>query len=274
MAAPGNSTVLLTLLAAFVACTGYAGGRLHQWYRMGRDRDDAYRDGYDTATRSVFSMAARVISPRRADRAAIRASAAVSIPALAGFPAIVPSSAAAPAACAVAPTSAVALSGSVDAHDGSSAAAAGSSAGHDGGRFDPTSAATPGRPGLEVVAGGSGPAGGGGQSRPEGGPGRSGSGAVPRRPRLGVSAARRRPDGEGGEPAGRSAGGRSHLVPVPDAVESSGRHLVPDELVRAATYRLAPDRVARAKVRGALSPDDLPPVGGVPRVSVPKPRSS
>lgn len=288
MAAPGNSTVLLTLLAAFVACTGYAGGRLHQWYRMGRDRDDAYRDGYDTATRSVFSMAARVISPFRADRAAIRASAAVSIPAPAGFPAILPSSAAAPAACAVAPTSAVALSGSVDALDGSSAAvagavdaldgssaaAAGSSAGHDGGRFDPTSAATPGRPGLEVVAGGSGPAGGGGQSRPEGGPGRSGSGAVPRRPRSGVSAARRRPDGEGGEPAGRSAGGRSHLVPVPDAVESSGRHLVPDELVRAATYRLAPDRVARAKVRGALSPDDLPPVGGVPRASVPKPRSS
>jgi hypothetical protein len=33
-----------------------------------------------------------------------------------------------------------------------------------------------------------------------------------------------------------------------------GRHLVPQELVRAATYRLNPDRVARARVPGALPP--------------------
>jgi hypothetical protein len=55
-------------------------------------------------------------------------------------------------------------------------------------------------------------------------------------------------------------------------VSSSGRHLVPDELVRAATYRLPPDRVARAKVRGAVPPDD--PAGTLERPSVPKPRSS
>src|SRR3954471_22476114 len=90
MTAPGNSTVLLTLLAAFIACTGYAGGRLHQWYRMGRDRDEAFRDGYDTATRSVFSLAARVISPRRADRAAIRASAGVVLPAESVVSSVIP----------------------------------------------------------------------------------------------------------------------------------------------------------------------------------------
>jgi hypothetical protein len=48
---------------------------------------------------------------------------------------------------------------------------------------------------------------------------------------------------------------------------------VPDELVNAPTFRLAPDRVARAKVPGASRPDDegqdtthLP--------AVPRPRSS
>jgi len=77
MTAPGNSVVLFVLLAAFLACSGYAAGRLHQWFRTGQDRDEAYRDGYDTATRSVFSMAARIIAPRRSERAAIRASASV-----------------------------------------------------------------------------------------------------------------------------------------------------------------------------------------------------
>jgi hypothetical protein len=189
MTAPGNSTVLLTLLAAFIACTGYAGGRLHQWYRMGRDRDEAYRDGYDTATRSVFSLAARVISPRRGERAAIRASAAVVLPASAVVTAPMPSS-------------------------GSSIRAAAL---------------------LEPVV-----------TQP--------------------------------------------MSPVPG--EPPGRHTVPDELVQADTYRLPPDRVARAKVRGAMPPEGSPqtdtgsgavpraanarfrPAEATPRPAVPKPRSS
>src|SRR4051812_50185413 len=69
MTAPGNSVVIFALLALFVACAGYAAGRLHQRYQTDRDREEAYRDGYDTATRSVFSLAARVIAPRRAVRA-------------------------------------------------------------------------------------------------------------------------------------------------------------------------------------------------------------
>lgn len=68
MTAPGNDAALITLLATFTACAGYAAGRLHQWYRTGVDRDEAYRDGYDTATRSTFSLAARLIGPRRAAR--------------------------------------------------------------------------------------------------------------------------------------------------------------------------------------------------------------
>ncbi|GAB1693376.1 hypothetical protein [Krasilnikovia sp. M28-CT-15] len=152
MTAPGNSALLVTLLAAFIACTGYAAGRLHQWYRTGLDRDEAFRDGYDTATRSVFGLAARIIAPRRGDRAAISASAAV----------IVPSTA--------------------------------------------------------VVEG--------------------------------------------------------SAEPLP-AAGPSGRHQVPDELVQAPTYRLPPDRVARAKVHGAAGGIDAE-IAARPttRITVPKPRSS
>jgi hypothetical protein len=65
MTAAEHDALLITLLAGLTAGTGYAAGRLHQWYRTGVERDEAYRDGYDTATRSVFSLAARLIGPRR-----------------------------------------------------------------------------------------------------------------------------------------------------------------------------------------------------------------
>jgi hypothetical protein len=86
MTAPGNSALLITLLAVFVACSAYAAGRLHQRYQMERDREEAYRDGYDTATRSVFSLAARVIAPRRAVRASVPVEAAQSLPATPAAP--------------------------------------------------------------------------------------------------------------------------------------------------------------------------------------------
>jgi hypothetical protein len=163
MTAPDNSPLILTLLAAFIACTGYAGGRLHQWYRMGRDRDDAFRDGYDTATHSVFSLAARVLNPRRADRSESRTSAAVILPASA-----------------------------VTTTDG----------------IRPPESPSPGSTSLA------------------------------------------------------------------DALEPAGRHTVPDELVRAATYRLNPDRLARAKVPGVVPPEDSSVPEWTPRVSVPKARVS
>jgi hypothetical protein len=168
MTVPGNSALLLTLLAVFVAGTGYAAGRLHQRHRTDLERDEAYRDGYDMATRSVFSLAARVIGPWR-ERAAVRASASV--------------------------------------------------------------------PGRAVGSG-------------------------PPSPDTTVTSA---------VVGGPSASSEDALV--------TGRHTVPDELVRAATYRLTPDRVARAKVREVMAGDladdatyRLP--DGTSRLSVPRPRPS
>ena len=71
----------------------------------------------------------------------------------------------------------------------------------------------------------------------------------------------------------RSAGHRAadgEVAPEADLDddEPGGRHTVPDELVRAATYRLPPDRVFRAKVR------DTAPEDPAARRSVPKPRQS
>ena len=94
--------------------------------------------------------------------------------------------------------------------------------------------------------------------------------------------------------AGSAASDHADSPAVPKR-HRRGRHFVPDELVRAVTYRLTPDRVARAKVRQAKRtpeavPDEAPEPrlasedGTVqrpaseedqaPRQSLPKPRSS
>jgi len=72
MTAPGDSVLLFVLLAVFVACTGYAAGRLHQRYQTSQERQDAYLDGYETGTNSVFSAAVRMLGPRRSVRASAR----------------------------------------------------------------------------------------------------------------------------------------------------------------------------------------------------------
>ena len=59
MNAPGDTILLVILAAALMACSGYAAGRLHQRRESGPEREAAYREGYDAATRDVFSMAAR-----------------------------------------------------------------------------------------------------------------------------------------------------------------------------------------------------------------------
>lgn len=38
----------------------YVIGRVHQFFKRTMEREQAYRDGYDTATKSLFSLAARV----------------------------------------------------------------------------------------------------------------------------------------------------------------------------------------------------------------------
>lgn len=53
---------MLTLFLFVLASScGYAGGRIHQWYRTALERDAAWRDGYDQATGSLFALATRVV---------------------------------------------------------------------------------------------------------------------------------------------------------------------------------------------------------------------
>jgi hypothetical protein len=225
-------TVLFILLAVFVACTGYAAGRVHQWYRTGVDRDDAYRDGYDTATRSVFSLAARVIGPRRGEKAAIRASASVRT---------IPGS------------SADVVAASVDPFDGAGFPVP-----------EPVSPSAFSNGSRRASSGASVEAGSSKAGSSKAGSSKAGSS------KAGSSEA-------GSSKAGSSKAGSSEAGSSGD-LEETGRHNVPEELVRAATYRLPPDRVARAKVpkvAGQLDDDDTTrlPEGAAP-VSVPKPRSS
>ena len=211
MTAPGNSTLLISLLIAFLACAGYAGGRLHQWYRAGHDRDEAYRDGYDTATRSVFSMAARIIVPKRSG------SSPPSTP---------------------------------DSADGTAPAIPTTSRRFRTGSFPfSRSAANAGFPAPEPFK-------------------------VPPPPAAAPHAAstkRSSPSRTAG--SAHSSAAASAATPAAASDSAEGRHLVPDELVRAATFRLAPDRVARAKVRGAEQPPD-PSTDSPSKSSVPKPRAS
>lgn len=64
MIAPGNSFLQLILALAFVIASGYASGRIHQWYKHGLERDHAYREGYDQASQSMFAMVTSSV-PRR-----------------------------------------------------------------------------------------------------------------------------------------------------------------------------------------------------------------
>jgi hypothetical protein len=59
MTVPGNSLIQALFALAFVIASGYAAGRIHQWYKQGLDRDEAYRNGYDRASHSMFDMAIR-----------------------------------------------------------------------------------------------------------------------------------------------------------------------------------------------------------------------
>ncbi|MFI5494889.1 hypothetical protein [Actinoplanes sp. NPDC051859] len=59
MTVPGNSIIQALFALAFVIASGYAAGRIHQWYKQGLDRDLAYRNGYDQASNSMFDLAIR-----------------------------------------------------------------------------------------------------------------------------------------------------------------------------------------------------------------------
>ncbi|MEV6299049.1 hypothetical protein AB0M02_06550 [Actinoplanes sp. NPDC051861] len=199
MSAPGDIVILLVLLAAFVSCAGYAAGRLHQRRQHAPDREEAYLDGYEKGTRSVFSMAARAAGRRR-DRSPIAGSSPVPPKAETDEPTVPVDKPATPQA-------------------------------------EPTRQTQVGFPAPP----------------PHVGPG------LPPPAAAGGVTYSALPD-----PRQTAA----DMVPEqrePEARE--GRHTVPEELVRAATYRLPPDRVARAKVRE-------PEESGEPTKPVPRPRGA
>jgi hypothetical protein len=82
MIAPGNGLIQIFFAVAFVIASGYALGRIHQWYRDGPERDDAYRTGYDCASVRMFDMALRrqseepAAAPVPAPAAAVRSTGA------------------------------------------------------------------------------------------------------------------------------------------------------------------------------------------------------
>ncbi|GGL04743.1 hypothetical protein [Mangrovihabitans endophyticus] len=77
MISPDNSFLQILLALAFVIASGYAFGRIHQWYKHGLERDHAYREGYDHASRSMFTMALQVRSPAPQPAAVHAASPAI-----------------------------------------------------------------------------------------------------------------------------------------------------------------------------------------------------
>lgn len=60
MGAYGQVEPALVLFLFTIMC--YLAGRFHQWARSTMERDQAFREGYDTATRSLFALASRVTS--------------------------------------------------------------------------------------------------------------------------------------------------------------------------------------------------------------------
>jgi hypothetical protein len=57
MTAPGNDMLQLLLSLSLVIASGYAAGRIHQWYKHSLERDAAFREGYNHASHSMFDMA-------------------------------------------------------------------------------------------------------------------------------------------------------------------------------------------------------------------------
>lgn len=53
----------------------YVAGRVHQFFKQTQEREQAYRDGYNTATRSLFSLATRTTKYRPAEELAVPARA-------------------------------------------------------------------------------------------------------------------------------------------------------------------------------------------------------
>lgn len=58
MTSPGNNLLVLVLTLSVFLSSAYAIGRIHQWKKYGRERDEAYRIGYEKASRAIISVMA------------------------------------------------------------------------------------------------------------------------------------------------------------------------------------------------------------------------
>jgi hypothetical protein len=54
-----TTTFQIALAVIFAIVTAYSAGRVHQWYKHSFERDVAYREGYEQASRTLFHLAAR-----------------------------------------------------------------------------------------------------------------------------------------------------------------------------------------------------------------------
>lgn len=59
MTSPDSSFINVVFGIVLLMSVMYATGRLHQWLRQGAERDNAFREGYDKATESLFTVATR-----------------------------------------------------------------------------------------------------------------------------------------------------------------------------------------------------------------------
>ena len=67
---------MVTLAVALVIFVAYAAGRVHEWYRHSYEREQAYRDGYDRASHSLFQVATRSASGQNPDHVYVRSGSA------------------------------------------------------------------------------------------------------------------------------------------------------------------------------------------------------
>lgn len=70
MSLPSSTALQVMFAVAIVIFTAYAAGRVHQWYRHGFEREEAFREGYNQASHALFHLATRNISATRNNPAA------------------------------------------------------------------------------------------------------------------------------------------------------------------------------------------------------------
>ena len=59
MTTAGQVTLQISLAVLLVIIIAYAAGRVHQWYRRSVEQDEAYREGYNQASLTLFPLAVR-----------------------------------------------------------------------------------------------------------------------------------------------------------------------------------------------------------------------